>query len=229
MGFSETGLSEIAAVARQGWLIGARGLRLRPQPARPQDERPVVAFVHGFLAAGPVFDPLRARVTAAGFGAVDVTYAPLGGFEPLAARLAAYLHDAVGDRPLALVGHSMGGLLARWVMQEHGVRAERLITLATPHAGTVIARRWPTTLARALRPASGVLRRLGEPPVPHLALVARYDTMVSPVESAAPAGAEVHWLDVGHNGILFDERGHALVMRALEEWRSSSEGRLPTE
>ncbi|MAQ17405.1 MAG: hypothetical protein CMN30_21735 [Sandaracinus sp.] len=213
-------VSEIAAVARQGWLIGARGLGLRPGPTpRGPGDGPLVAFVHGFMASGPVFDPLRARAAAAGFATTDFSYGPLARFETIAGRLAEHLHSAAEGRPLALVGHSLGGLLSRWVMQEYGVPAERLVTLATPHHGTAIARRWPTALARALRPESAVLRRLRDPEVAHLALVARHDTMVIPPESAAAPGAEVRWLDVGHNGILFDAEAHDRIMGALSAWR----------
>lgn len=216
-------LRELAAVARQGWLIGARTLGWSDRAVLEPESTHAVAFVHGFMAAGPVFDPLRAQVEADGMDTLDFTYASTGRFERIAAELAARLHTAADGRRLALVGHSLGGLLARWAMQKHGVPAETLITIATPHAGTEIARRWPLPLARALRPGSEVLAELAPPTVPHLAIVAGRDTMVRPVSSAAADGARVHWLhEVGHNAVLYDDEAHRLVTGALRSWRRRS-------
>ena len=62
--------------------------------------------------------------------------------------LALSLRQQIRNRPeigstkrIALVGHSMGGLIARSLMQEWGdyQRTNILITLATPHHGTLIA------------------------------------------------------------------------------------------
>lgn len=221
-------LREIAAVARQGWLIGTRGLGLRPETVPAEGAECAVAFVHGFMAAGPVFDPLRAQVAAAGMATVDFTYAPTGRFEIIAGELAETLHRAAEGKRLALVGHSLGGLLCRWVMQKHGVPARKLVTIATPHGGTEIARRWPLPLAKALRPGSEVLAELAPPGVPHTAIVAGRDTMVRPVASAAPEGARVHWLtEVGHNGVLFDGDAHRLVTGALRAWQRAETGASP--
>jgi hypothetical protein len=51
------------------------------------------------------------------------------------------LNSGFNGKPLVIIGHSTGGLIARSYMQEHGggARALRLITLATPHHGTPIA------------------------------------------------------------------------------------------
>lgn len=221
-------LREMAAVARQGWLIGARGLGLRAEAPAPPSATHAVAFVHGFLAAGPVFDPLRAQVAADGLATIDFTYASTGRFESIASALAETLQRAGQGRRLALVGHSLGGLLCRWVMQEHGVPAEALVTIATPHGGTEIARRWPLPLARALRPGSPILESLGPPSVPHTTIVAGRDTMIRPIESAASVDGEVHWLDgVGHNAVLFDADAHRLVRGALRRWRRTPSTERP--
>ena len=213
-------LGEIAAVARQGWLIGARALGLSDEAPRAPEATHAVAFIHGFFAAGPVFDPLRTRVEAQGMATLDLTYPWTGTFERIADVLASRLHEAAAGRRLALVGHSLGGIFARWVVAKHGVPAETLVTIATPHAGTEIARRWPLPLARALRPDSAVLAQLDPPPIPHLAIVAGRDRMVRPPGSAAAAGARVHWLpDVGHNAVLFDPEAHRLVIDELQSWR----------
>ena len=153
--------AEWGALIRQGWLIGTRPVR---GPLISLEGDRCAVFVHGWMAAGAVFDPLRLRVHRdLRVGTADFTYASMGRFEDIAARLGQALRSLASERRLALVGHSMGGLLCRWVMQEEAVDAELLVTLATPHAGTLRARRFPTELARAIRPKSQVLRRLRQP------------------------------------------------------------------
>lgn len=215
-------LREARAIATQGLLI-ARGAR-RP-PCRAQGER-VAVFVHGFLAAGPVFDPLRAEVERhIGIPTVDFTYSPLSSFFDITARLANVLETRLERHcRVSLVGHSLGGLVARWWVQEMGghARADRVVTLATPHAGTKLPRVAPVPVASVLRPGSPVLSRLAAGRdrarhLPHVAVVAGQDGMVTPPSSAAALeDAEVAWLDdLGHNEMLFDARVHEIVVRAL--------------
>ncbi len=213
---------EAAAIALQGWLM-ARHLG-RPVPALRGDR--VAVFVHGFLAAGPVFDPMRAKVTAAtGLATLDFTYGFLDDFHATASRFASFVDAHVPSHvPVSLVGHSLGGLVARWYVQELGgrARADRLVTLATPHAGTSTARFAPGPLREVLVPGSAVLRRLGDgrpelAPLPHIAVVAEDDRTIVPIASAsaAPGARVVRVHGVGHNDALFSPRVHALVVDAL--------------
>ena len=186
----------------------------------------VAVFVHGFMAAGAVFDPMRAHVERrTGLPTVDFTYQPLATFEGIVEQFGAHVDRFVPrGAKVSLVGHSLGGVVARWWLQEQGgaERADRVVTLATPHAGTQSALRWPGSIAAALRPGSAVLRRLAagraRAAVPHVAIVAGADRMCTPPSSAAALeGAEVHWLDdLGHNALLYDARVHELVTRAIE-------------
>lgn len=209
------------ALALQGRLI-ARGLRRQPC-ALGECER-VIVFVHGFMAAGPVFDPMRDHVErATELPTVDFTYGPLASFEAIVDGFAEYVDRVVprGAR-VSLVGHSLGGIVARWWLQEQGgaSRADRVVTLATPHRGTDSARWWPGSVAAALRPGSPILERLAEgrsrASIPHVAIVAGADLMCTPPSSAAAVeDAEVHWLDdLGHNEMLYDSRVHDIVVRA---------------
>lgn len=208
---------EARAVARQGQLIAAARRRAAPAPS---GER-VVVFVHGFMAAGPVFDPMRAYVEErVGVGTLDLTYGPLERFESVVDRLASVIEGAGAGRPVDVVGHSLGGIVARWYLQERGgaSRVDRLVTLASPHAGTRAARMAATPIARgslldAIRPEGQVVERLREgraraARVVHTAIVAGADRMVTPPESAASLeDAAIHWLEgLGHNEMLFDAR-----------------------
>lgn len=214
---------EAGAMAQQGWLIAKNLVRRRPTIDGPR----AVVFVHGFLAAGAVFGPMRDRVSAdLGLPTLDFTYGPFGGFVGIAEALAEHIDRHV-DRSvtLSIVGHSLGGLVARWYLQELGPAhaVDRLVTLATPHGGTRSARFAPGSLGAALRPGSAILQRLGRSvgvgrePMPHVALVAGADTMVTPPESAGAVEADevVRIEHLGHNELLFDGRVHDIVVRAL--------------
>lgn len=186
----------------------------------------VVVFVHGYGAAGPVFEPMRAHVERAlDVPTVDFTYGSLSGFARVARDLAAHVDRAAGPHArVDLVGHSLGGLVARWYVQELGgaARVERLVTLATPHAGTRSARIAPGPMRHALAPEGAIVRRLhhgrhraGD--VSHTALVAGRDLLVTPPASAAAIeDARVRWFeDVGHNEMLFAPDVHDAVADAL--------------
>jgi pimeloyl-ACP methyl ester carboxylesterase len=72
-----------------------------------------------------------------------------------------------GYERIHVVGHSMGGLIARYYVTRLGgdERVHTLVTLGTPHQGTYTAYGWHSQLTRQLRPGSGLMREL-EQPVP---------------------------------------------------------------
>lgn len=214
---------EARACVRQGALM----LRGNRNPSIVPDEaRRVVAFLHGYGATGPVFGPLREHVERElGIATIDFTYGSFTSFPRIVADLAEHLDRAKahGAR-LDLVGHSLGGLLGRWYVQEMGGAAhvERVVTLATPHAGTASAHIAPGPLRSAMLPDNPVVRRLATgrhraAGVEHTAMVAASDIMVTPPASAgALADARVHWFEgLGHNAMLFDRGVHAAVVDAL--------------
>ena len=149
----------------------------------------VVAFVHGYGAAGAVFDPMRARVEdALGVDTVDYTYGSSWGFERVVRGFADTLESvARPGRRLDIVGHSLGGLVARWYLQEHdgAAHVSRAVFLATPHDGTASARLALGPLRHVLQPRSPIIQRLAQgraraSSVEHTALVAGADRMVTP-------------------------------------------------
>lgn len=213
---------EASAIALQGWLM-ARGFQRRSPILR--GER-VAVFIHGFMASGPVFDPMRVAVAAeTGLMSLDFSYGPFDAFDATAARLAEAVDQHVpAGVSVSLVGHSLGGLLARWYVQELGGRGrvDRLVTVATPHAGTRFARYAPSSVREVLSPGSPVLAKLGRSasvgsPLPHTVIVPGRDRMIIPLESASAVddAAVVRVEDVGHNEALFSARVHALVSEAL--------------
>jgi pimeloyl-ACP methyl ester carboxylesterase len=97
--------------------------------------------------------------------------------------------EQTGYERVHVVGHSLGGLIARYhVQRQDGDRhVESLVTVGTPHRGSVLAHVGATPLIRQLRPGSAVLQELAEPapdcPTPITAIYSDLDQMVIPTSS----------------------------------------------
>jgi triacylglycerol esterase/lipase EstA (alpha/beta hydrolase family) len=213
---------EAFAWARQGQLIF---LGPKRQTRIDSAAKRAVVFVHGYGAAGAVFEPMRVEVERRlRLPTVDFTYRSFDSFAKITAELGRML-DRLGEgRRLDLVGHSLGGILSRWYAQEmNGARhIARIVTLATPHAGTSSARLAPGPLRHVLLPNSTVVRRLASgraraDRIAHTALVAGADLMITPPASAAAiTDATVRWFDdLGHNALLYEPIVHDALIEAL--------------
>jgi pimeloyl-ACP methyl ester carboxylesterase len=126
-----------------------------------------------------------------------------------------------------LVGHSLGGIIARWYVQERGGDAavDTAITVASPHQGTLAALLPFGRTAQQLRPGSWVLRRLAQTAQPSavrwFAYYSNIDVLVQPGRSAmitAPALGATNLLvkDHGHLSILLSPRLARSIVCQLE-------------
>ena len=129
-----------------------------------------ILLVHGIVDNHSVFTVLRRGLRRRGFGRVtSVNYGWVGeDVRSLAARLAQQVEalcDESGYERIHIVGHSMGGLVARYYVQRLGgdARVHTLVTMGTPHQGTVWAHGVPHRLIRQLRPGSDLITELAEP------------------------------------------------------------------
>jgi triacylglycerol lipase len=115
-----------------------------------------IVLIHGIVDNRSVFALLRRGLRRRGFGrVVNVNYSSINGdIRLLADRLGALVEEVceeTGYERVHLVGHSMGGLVARYYVQRLGgdARVHTLVTLGSPHE-------------RQLRPGSDVVRELAE-------------------------------------------------------------------
>lgn len=129
-----------------------------------------ILLVHGIVDNRSVFTLLRRGLIRRGFGRVStMNYSILtGDIRVAAARLAEEVEALVeetGYERIHVVGHSMGGLIARYYVTRLGgdARVHTLVTLGSPHAGTYTAYGWDSPLTRQLRPGSPLLRELEQP------------------------------------------------------------------
>src|SRR5580704_10034944 len=168
----------------------------------------VVVLVHGFLASAGVFRPLRARLereTAA--RVATFTHAPGVGIRRIARRLADLVDRIPAGARITIVGHSLGGVVARWYVQEMGghARVARTISMASPFRGIDVP---PLLVGADLHAQSELLKRVRETAhlcgVPHTSIVAEDDTIVAGVHTACLGfGDVVVCPGRGHNGLLF--------------------------
>jgi pimeloyl-ACP methyl ester carboxylesterase len=189
--------------------LGTRGPRVTRIPgAGPTRVTTPVLLVHGYLGTAVSWGPLSRRLREEGFADVfTMAYDSLSDGVP---ELAAALVEAVetvraetGQSHVHLVGHSLGGLVARYAVQRLGLDhvTRSVVTIGTPHRGVRIARFGPGPAAAQLRPGSGFLRHL--PPLDETAHVgwavfyAGADVVVRP-----PEGHGRSLAGYGHHSVL---------------------------
>ncbi len=100
-----------------------------------------VVLVHGYVCNHRIFDRLTVDLRRAGHPVLAVDLEPLftsiDDYAPLLEQAVERLCKETGATQVAMLGHSMGGLVIRAWMRAHGTaRVARVITLGTPHAGT---------------------------------------------------------------------------------------------
>jgi pimeloyl-ACP methyl ester carboxylesterase len=120
----------------QAYRLAVALRRLRAAPRAPWDGAPVVD-VPGFAAPESLMTPLRSYVAGLGHDARGWGFGrnrgDVGGDVRRLARLV--LDRADADGPVALVGWSLGGVVAREVARLHPDAVRRVITFGTPVVG----------------------------------------------------------------------------------------------
>src|SRR4051812_21440508 len=136
----------------------------------PLAARIPVVLVHGLVDNRSVFAVMRRSLRRRGFSTLCTwNYSPLLSDVAQGARdLADHVEricEETGHDQVHVVGHSRGGLIARYFVQRLGGdrRVDPLVTLGTPHQGSRWAHVAPPPLTRQLRPGSPLYAELAEP------------------------------------------------------------------
>ncbi|MEW5838212.1 MAG: alpha/beta fold hydrolase [Pseudomonadota bacterium] len=125
-----------------------------------------VLLLHGIFDSGRIFAPMSAALHRDGHRCFAPSFVPAdarAGLAPLAEFVAQYVQEELPpDQPFALVGFSMGGIVARYYLQHLGgmARARALVTISSPHSGSVWGYFYPGQGTRDLRPHSALLQGL---------------------------------------------------------------------
>ncbi|MGL4422748.1 MAG: esterase/lipase family protein [Gemmataceae bacterium] len=127
-------------------------------------ESPTIVLIHGLggfdrlfgrRRPSPEYFPgIRRNLELAGYSVIAPRLSPTGSIAHRAAELVNILKHEVGPRPMHLIGHSMGGLDARYAVARLGLDrwVRRVTTIGTPHRGSTFADWALVRFARNLRP-----------------------------------------------------------------------------
>jgi pimeloyl-ACP methyl ester carboxylesterase len=218
---------EAVAYARAGLLLG----RNRRIPRAARAGRLGVLFVHGVAADSSEFGPLVETLAGQADGFEAYEYRTGRPIAELIEGLLRHVRELCRRyERVMVVGHSLGGLLLRAVLQHEAapVGVVALATICAPLNGTAVSRFAPTAVLRGLTPDSPLIRHLSrtahrlkplEPAI--LTVGARLDQFVVPFDSAFLEGGRRLLLDdCGHVSSLFDRRVHRAIRDLL--WLSAS-------
>jgi triacylglycerol lipase len=208
------------------WVLMVLHRWLIKDPPPAPAEQPVV-LVHGVLVNDGVWFSVRRFLARRGVTAVyTINYGPpLADIESFAEQLNSKIEEArsaTGADRVVIVAHSMGGLVARaYLRRFSSERVAKLITIGTPHHGSILAFTFPGRSLGQMHPGNPWLAELNRneeapAPVPIISIWSRHDSMVAPQASAELACAEnVAVTGVAHNALLGDERVMELVAREI--------------
>ncbi|HET7773926.1 MAG TPA: alpha/beta fold hydrolase [Burkholderiaceae bacterium] len=206
----------------QPWLNG----RTQPQPARMAPGSVPVLLLHGYFCTEALWFRLQQQLAAQGVASRAISLRPaLASIDALVPQVAAAvdaLRAATGATQVAIVGHSMGGLVARAYLRAHGASAvAQLITIGSPHHGTRHARLGLGRNARQMELNNRWLAELAaheeaHPLPPTTVILSRHDNVVAPQDDQTLPGAEtLRFSRLGHLALLDDARVQATVRLLL--------------
>jgi triacylglycerol esterase/lipase EstA (alpha/beta hydrolase family) len=218
-------LREFLALARSGWrMIFYRWLMPDPKPA---PAKLPILLLHGVGCNAGVWSGFRRHLAACGIGPVyALSYGPpLASIEHFADQLVdriAGIVAATGAAQVVLVCHSMGGLVARAYLRKHGGgRVRRLITIGTPHHGSMHAWLAAGLSLAQMRPENAWLAGLNGDAertggVPVASIWSWHDSMVTPqTSSRIDWGENVVLTGVAHNAMLDDPQVWAAAVAQI--------------
>jgi triacylglycerol lipase len=178
---------------------------------------PVIVLIHGFVCNAGMWGAMREHLHSQGFSRVFTV-----NLDPLYLKMERSLSDFEGklrkilrDENAAeaiLIGHSMGGVLARVFQHRHPELVHAAVSIGAPHAGTDLARLVSSIHTGPLRPDSAWLLHFNHTQVAEvrdqslrsLNIWSDADNIVFPQGNAAlNTGVERKLADIGHLHLAF--------------------------
>ena len=208
-------------------LIIPFGLTSPRRLPQQRGETPVL-LLHGLFNNRASWFLLKRRLKQNGFNNVATINLSTWHNEEVLTELVAKKVDELrhhnGVNKVHLVGHSMGGIIARNYMQQRGGanKVERCVFLGAPHFGSKLAPLAFSSLGRVLIPGTDFLQRLAASPPPAgvkiTNIYSRKDNMVLPNSNACLAWGESVELDgMGHTGLIYRKPAIDAVITALRQ------------
>jgi len=206
-----------------GWLPRSE----RVEEGAGATQRPVI-LLHGLFLNQACWSLLRWRLRRAGFYRVHTLNLPPWRDVERQTEMVALLIDQLRHRyhcdQVDLIGHSMGGMIARNYLQLRGgeTKVSTCILLGTPNTGSRLAPFALSPQGPLLQPGSPFLNRLNSASWPEgprvINIFSRHDNLVLPALNARLEGKENIELDgVGHAGLLFRHNAFAHLLATLRQ------------
>lgn len=207
--------------------------RMLMKDPRPAPSRLPILLIHGVLCNAGVWHPFKRWLDERGIGPVyGLSYGPpLASIELFAGQAAAKIDTilaATGAQRVVVIAHSMGGLVMRAYLRKFGgAKVARLVTIATPHEGSMHAWLAVGAALAQMRPNNPWLADLGTPPAsdapPIVSLWSWHDSMVAPQTSArVDFGENVELAGIGHTALLRERQVFERVLAEIEKARATS-------
>ena len=224
MWLHETWVSMRIFLWRQPWRAGFA------EPAVVHDpQRPALLLIPGFMCNRAAWKPLLDSSLLADCNIATVNLEPIFGdidhYASIVQQAVEDLRARSGAARVALVGHSMGGLAARVYLRKFGdAHIARVITLASPHHGTIFGRLGAARNARQMAQGSRFLQRLHDDDHGRwrkfTTVATRDDNLVIPRTSPLlPQSRQVELESVGHLALIEDRRAWKII---ADEARAAS-------
>jgi len=197
-----------------------------PPRERTHPKGTPVLLLHGLFHNRAVWSWIRFRLRLRGIHDMhSINLPPWKDVEWLTERVANRVDELRQQRGIDridLVGHSMGGIIARNYLQIRGgaKKVRNCVLLGAPNNGSKMVPFAVTTLAQNLMPGSPFLNNLNAAPWPEGVIVtniiSRHDNLVLPSESAVIVGKNtVELTGIGHNALLYHSRAFRPLYKAL--------------
>ncbi len=197
------------------------------------DEKPPILLIHGYMMRGWTLLYLKKRLEKDGWNQV-YTWSYIPPFKKIP-YYAGQLENKVNgilketsQTKIILIGHSMGGLLARYYIGhlKENSYVEKLITIGTPHKGTKL---WSFTYSPCgtdMRPKSDFLKKLGLIPttIKTLSIYSSFDEIILPYQNSRLKGKNIlnkEFDNLGHMRLIFSARVYEEIRSFLSKSNTS--------
>lgn len=199
-----------------------------------------IILVHGIFDTQRIFNQMTAYLTPLGWDVHRLNLVPNDGrlgLEVLAKQVSDYVANTFPpEQPIDVIGFSMGGIVSRYYVQRlNGVeRVQRLVTISSPHNGTLTGFLYPTLAASQMRPNSPFLQDLNKDLTPlerinFTSIWTPFDGMIVPAKSSQlSVGQELIVNVLVHAWMVTDIKALEVVAKTLTQPLKTTASRSST-
>lgn len=196
------------------------GFFWKPKFAYPNVGTPIL-LVHGYINTGAVWLYIKWKLKNIGpIYTIDLNhpFASIVDHAHQVEKFADRIENETGKQDLILVGYSMGGLVSTYYATKLAPKGkvQKIITIATPFAGTHMAKIAIGKNAREMQRGSLFLQSL-DCKIPLVTIASKTDEIVIPYSSALQDRAkQILFKNLGHGALIFSPRVAKVLFNELK-------------